>query len=101
MKMLVKYEPFSIKNEKLDQWGFILKEGKYVGTTISITNIELEDNSNELKLDFGFVEKTAGVSEEDFNSNEFNTIIENIINDILLKAMDESKNRNSDTAEFS
>ena len=99
--MLVKYEPFSIQNEKLDQWGFVLKEGKYAETTISITNIELEDNSNELKLDFGFVKKTAGVEEEDYNSKEFNTIIENIINDILLKAMDEFKNRNSDSAESS
>lgn len=97
--MLVKYEPFSVQNEKIDQWGFIIKEGKYIDTTISVTNIELEDNSNQLKLDFGFVEKTPGVDEDDFNSKELNTIIENIINDILLKAMDEFKNRDSDSAE--
>jgi len=99
--MLVKYEPWSVQNEKLDQWGFKITEGKFDGTLISITSVQLEDNSNELKLDFGFVEKPAGVKDVEYDSKEFNSIMENIINDILLKAMDEYKNRNSDSAESS
>jgi hypothetical protein len=99
--MPVQYEPWSVQNEKLDQWGFRILEGKFNGTLIGITSLELEDNSNELKLDFDFVEKTSGIEDKEYSSKEFNTIMENIINDILFKAMDEYKNRNGDTAESS
>ena len=70
--MPVKYEPWAIKNEKDDLWGFKLLEGNYTGTIISINSVEMDDKSDDgtVALDFNFVQRPKGKTEEDLNSSE-------------------------------
>lgn len=100
--MLVKYEPWAITNEKGDLWGFKLLEGKYSGTIISINSVEMDDKSDDgtVALDFNFIQRPKGKTEEDLNSSEFNGVIADIINDILAKAINEFENRTGDSAEL-
>ena len=98
--MPVKYEPWAIKNEKGDLWGFKLLEGNYTGTIISINSVEMDDKSDDgtVALDFNFVQRPKGKTEEDLNSAEFNGVVADIINDILAKAIYEFENRTGDSA---
>jgi hypothetical protein len=92
--MQVQYEPWN----RGEAWGFKITNGKYENTIISINNIELNEDSS-CALDFNFYEKTYGLSEGDFSSEEFNSDMSSIINDILKKAVDEHENRDSNTTE--
>lgn len=102
--MLVKYEPWHIGEEA---WGIEIKEGLYKGTKISINKLEMcSETPDQVELDFNFVTVPKGMTDADMNSNDFNMIIEHILNDILQKGMDdidrgfdEFENRNSNTSE--
>ena len=98
--MPVKYEPWGIKNENGDLWGVKLLEGNYTGTIISINSVEMDDKSDDgtVALDFNFVQRPKGKTEEDLNSAEFNGVVADIINDILAKAINEFENRTGDSA---
>lgn len=91
--MQVQYEPWAEK----DSWGFRFIEGKYKDTTINISNVELTDGG--CLLEFSFVNKTTGLEEGDFSSEEFNLNMTEILNDILKKATDEYKDRDSNSTE--
>lgn len=90
--MLVKYNPFSIENTEVDMWGFVISEGKYSDITIKINDVSVEDNSDLMQLDFNILSKPDSITDKDLQSDEFNTTVEFIINDILKKAIDEYKN---------
>jgi len=94
--MQVKYEPWAVQNEKMDAWGFRITEGMYENTVVAIKSVELENDN--LALDFNFVATPADKTEDDLNTEEFNSIIEYIVNDILKKALDEFEDRNSNTS---
>jgi hypothetical protein len=98
--MPVKYEPWSVRNGKQDLWGIKLLEGEFAGTTISINSVEMDDKSDDgtVALDFNFIQRPKGKTEEDLNSAEFNGVIADIINDILAKAINEFENRTGDSA---
>jgi hypothetical protein len=93
--MPVQYEPWGFKDEeqKIDLWGFKLLDGDFAGTTISINNVEMEDNNQNAKLDFTFIRKPEGKTEEQLTSEEFNNIMAEVVNDILRKTINELENR--------
>jgi hypothetical protein len=93
--MPVQYEPWGFKDEeqKVDLWGFKLLDGNFAGTTISINSVEMEDNNENVKLDFTFIRKPEGKTEEQLTSEEFNNIMAEVMNDILRKTINEFENR--------
>jgi len=94
--MQVQYKPWS----KGEAWGFEFTNGKFEGTIISINNVELKDD-DYCAMDFNFYEKTYGLTEDSFSSEEFNNSMSDVLNDILKKAVDEYEDRNSNTTESS
>jgi hypothetical protein len=95
--MQVKYEPWSVKNDKMDLWGFRITEGEYENTVVSIKSVELTDDG--VALDYNYIATPPDKTEEDMKTEEFNSVMEFIMNDILKKAIDEFENRNSNTSE--
>ena len=99
--MPVQYEPWGFKDEeqKVDLWGVKLLDGNFAGTTISINSVEMEDNNENVKLDFTFIRKPEGKTEEQLTSEEFNNIMAEVINDILRKTINEFENRDGNFTE--
>lgn len=96
------YEPWAVKNEQGELWGVKIKDGKFAETVISINNVKLEDDTaGEATLDFTFINKTEGLTDDDFSSSSFNETISNVINDILNRAIElyENENRKNDSTE--
>lgn len=90
--MQTQYSPWG-DNEK-NIWGFIVNEGKFTDTIISINNVELNEE-NLCVLDFNFVNKPKNLDDNEFNSDGFNLLMQDIINDILRKAIDEHRKSNT------
>jgi|688.fasta_scaffold1054659_2 hypothetical protein len=85
--MQAQYEPWHL-NEKA--WGIKVTGGKFKDTVISIDTVEFEpDSDGMMTLDFHFINKTSGLPEREFNSIEFNSLMEKILNDIIKRAVDE------------
>lgn len=99
--MPVQYEPWGFKDEEqqVDLWGVKLLGGNFAGTTISINSVEMEDNNENVKLDFTFIRKPEGKTEEQLTSEEFNNIMAEVINDILRKTINEFENRDGNFTE--
>jgi hypothetical protein len=99
--MPVQYEPWGFKDEEqqVDLWGVKLLDGNFAGTTISINSVEMEDNNENVKLDFTFIRKPEGKTEEQLTSEEFNNIMAEVINDILRKTINEFENRDGNFTE--
>jgi len=96
--MLVKYNPFSIKKDDIDAWGFVIAEGTYRDVTIQINNLGIKDNSNDFELDFHIISKPDTITDKDLQSTTFNIVVENILNDIIKNALDEYENRESNNS---
>lgn len=99
--MPVKYEPWSINKEDKQLWGIKIVDGTYADTVLSINDIKFADEkSGDVELDYDYIVKTKGLSEEDYKTDEFDRIMSYILEDILRKAMDDfNENRNSNTSE--
>ena len=96
--MPVKYKPWSIENEKTDLWGVELLEGEFAGTTIAITSLSMENSDDgTIALDFT-VFKQPEDKEIDTQSDSFNETLNWVVNDILTKAINEFKNRDSNSS---
>jgi hypothetical protein len=97
--MPVKYKPWSFidAEQNIDMWGVELLEGDFTGAKISINSLKMENDLPECALDFTFIRKPEGRTEEQLTSNEFNAIMTEIINDILTKAIDDFENRESNS----
>jgi hypothetical protein len=99
--MPVKYKPWSIENEKIDVWGFELLEGEFAGTTIAINSLSMENSDDgSIALDFTVFKEPEG-KQIDSQSDSFNEALSGVVNDILTKAINEFKNRDSDSTESS
>ena len=82
------YSPWH-KSDKL--WGFKIDEGEFAGTTISINDVQLPDNSSDLVMDFNYVTLPEGKTEKDMDCEAFNLVVSTILNDIILKNLTETK----------
>jgi hypothetical protein len=100
--MPVKYKPWALKNENGDLWGVKLLESDFAGTIISIASFSMEDsNDGSVALDFTIIEKPPTKDENDMKSDKFNSILADVVNDMIEKAIDDYENRDSDSPESS
>lgn len=97
--MPVKYEPWVIKNENQEVWGIKVTDGKYNGTSFSINEIDQEDGDKDLQLDYTIVSAPEGIAIEDVSGPEFEVVLNEIMTDIITKAVDEYENRKSNSPE--
>lgn len=99
--MQVKYSPWSIENESLSAWGFVIKEGRYKETVISINEVKLlENDENGVNLDYTVYKKPDDLSDINISEEEdFKEVLQYIIQDIIKRAIDEYENRNNNPTE--
>lgn len=99
--MPVKYEPWAIKNEQMDVWGFKILEGKFDKVIISINDVKIEDGTSDCVLDYTFMNIPEEFTEDELTHNiEFKELLQSVILNILEKAIDEyNKNRDGDPTE--
>lgn len=94
--MPAKYKPWHI-NE--NHWGIEIVEGEYKDTVISINSFEFNDKTkNEMTLDYNYVGMTKGKTEDDYKSEQFSLTLNEILNDILLKAITDYENERNNSA---
>lgn len=85
--MQVQYEPWHL-NDKA--WGVKITGGKFKDTVISIDTVEMgNDADGMMTLQFHFINKTSGMPSREYDSIEFNSLMEKILNDIIQRAIDE------------
>lgn len=101
--MPVKYEPWRIdvKEEgKSPIFGIKILEGEFAGTRLSINEMDLEeDDSGKLSVDYTLIEFPEGKDNDNLVNDAFNTTFNEILVDIIEKALNEFENRNSNTSE--
>ena len=98
--MQVKYEPWVIKTNDQEVWGIKITDGKYNGTSFSINELDQDDDNKDLQLDYTVIASPEGMAVEDVNGPEFEKVLNEIMTDIITKAVDEYENRKSNSPEF-
>ena len=99
--MQVKYEPWVIRNDTGEVWGVKILDGEFAGTALSINELDEQEDSKELLLDYTVVQPPEGMKVEQVAGNNFDAILNFIISDILQKAVNEYENRKGNTSESS
>lgn len=99
--MQVKYEPWVIRKEDgTEAWGVKILEGRFNELTIAINDVKLADESDgTVTLDYDIIYSL--IPTEEIKGDEFDRTMSYIIQDILVKAMNEYENRNRNSAESS
>jgi len=88
--MQVAFEPWVVKNEDNDAWGFKILDGRFAGAVIGVNEFKLADEEKgEAALDFNFIQKPIDATDEELTSQEFNDTISSIINEILTRAIEQ------------
>lgn len=95
------FRPWSVPEK--DTWGIEITQGVFEGTVIQITEVRLIDNSSgNVEMDYHRIHTPAHLSETDFQGDNFSNVMSDIINQILLEAVQEyEQNRNNDTQKSS
>jgi hypothetical protein len=97
--MQVKYEPWVIKTNDQEVWGIKITDGKYNGTSFSINELDIEDGNKDLQLDYTVIASPEGIAVEEVKGPEFEKVLNEIMTDIITKAVDEYENRKSNSPE--
>ena len=94
------YRPW-FANEQ--DWGFEIIDGEYSGVTIQVEEIAFsEEEDTGVKLNFHVISKPETFSDDEVESDLFNSTVELIINDILREAINfYEQDRTDDTSESS
>lgn len=96
--MQVKYEPWAIKKEDKEYWGVRILEGKFAEMTIAFNDISMSGEAEDsVTLDYDVIYSV--IPTDQIEGPEFNETMSFIIQDILVKAMNEFENRKSNSAE--
>ena len=97
--MPVKYEPWGLKSEEKELWGVRILEGKFENTVLSFNDIQLENKGDSnLMLDYSVVQTPENMMEKYMSEDpEFQSIMSEILEDVLRKAINEYENRESNS----
>jgi hypothetical protein len=96
--MQVKYEPWQLVKEDKEYWGVRILEGKFNELALAINDVKMTEDDS-VSVDYDIIYSLLPI-EEVTESQEFNDTLSFIIQDILVKAMNEHENRNSNTAKL-
>jgi len=97
--MQVKYEPWVLKTEDNEVWGVKILDGEFAGCAFAINELDEQDDTKELMLDYNVVQPPENKSVEEASGPNFNAVLNFIIQDILQKAINEHENRKGNPAE--
>jgi len=95
--MQVKYEPWRVEKEDREYWGVRILEGKFDQLALTINDVKMEEDST-VSVDYDIIYSLLP-TEEVTESDEFNQVLSYVIQDILVKAMNEYENRNRNSTE--
>ena len=100
--MQVKYEPWRIEREDKEHWGVrVLEEGKFENLTLAINDITVsETEDNLISLDYDIIYSLVPPEELE-KDEDFKNAVSFIIQDILVKAMNEYENRERNSQQSS
>lgn len=99
--MQAKYEPWVIRSEGKEVWGINILDGKFEKTRFSINELDQNDESQSLELDYTVLEAPVGMTIEEVKGEEFDATLSFIIKDILEKALNDYENRKGNSSESS
>lgn len=89
--MQVNYEPWKLQKEGKEYWGVRILDGKFKELTIAINDVKM-DEDDSVSVDYDVV-YSAVPTKEVTESTEWNEVLSYVIQDILVKAMNEYENR--------
>lgn len=96
--MLVKYEPWSVKNDQMDAWGIVIKEGQYAETVIGFNDIDFSEEESGVNLDYTIYKLPENLDKDTLpNDAQFSECMKHILEDVLKRAIDEYENRKDNT----
>jgi len=95
------YKPWFADN---DRWGFEVLSGDYQGVIIQLEELkfeEVEDTPNRaIGINYHVIHKPEIILEQDMKNNNFKSLIDTVVNDILNEAMENyEQHRINDTNE--
>lgn len=85
-----------------DKWGVELTEGIFDGVVIQIEEVKFLDNSDNgnVEMEYNRIHTPAHLNESDFQSENFSNVMNSVINQILMEAVQHyEQNRNNDPTE--
>ena len=94
---------FNIWGVDENQWGFELTDGVYEGAVIQVDQIHLQEvESGQVNMDYHIISMPAHLNESDFRNDNFQTVMNQVINKFLMDAIqDYEQNRSDYTKELS
>lgn len=82
--MLVKYSPW---RDGEQAWGIKIEEGRFADTVLSINEISMPEQGNDIAVDFNFLTFPKDTQPEGVDKSDFDAILAPIIEDIIHKAI--------------
>jgi len=99
--MQVNYEPWKIVREEKEHWGIrVLDQGKFENLTLAINDVAMSDDDGVVTLDYDIVYSLTPPEELEKDA-EFKDLVSFVIQDILVKAMNEHENRKRNSQQSS
>ena len=92
--MQVNYEPWKIVREDKEH------QGKFENLTLAINDVAMSDEDGVVTLDYDIVYSLIPPEELE-KDEEFKELVSYVIQDILVKAMNEHENRNRNSQQSS
>lgn len=97
--MQANYEPWRTVKDGKDYWGFRVLDGKFTDLIMSINDVRMATDDT-VTLDYDVVYSL--VPQEELEKDpDFNEVVSFIIQDILIKAMNEYENRERNSEQSS
>ena len=73
-----------------DRWGFEVLSGDYQGVIIQLESLKFEEvnKKSAIGINYLVIHKPQIIPEQDMKSNNFQSLIDTVVNDILNEAME-------------
>ena len=73
-----------------DRWGFEVLSGDYQGVIIQLESLKFEEvnKKSAIGINYHVIHKPQIIPEQDMKSNNFQSLIDTVVNDILNEAME-------------
>lgn len=89
--MPVKFRPWHYNHE---DWGFTIEEGAFTGTSIALKKVDF-DSDERMAVEYNVLTVTSGKDPENADSAEFSLVFNDVINQIILQALEFHETRNT------
>jgi hypothetical protein len=86
------YSLWSKNIENENHWGIEILDGKFKTTVVEISDLKIDEKDEEqLQADFHFINIPDTMTTENLKTAEFDILMEDVICDLLERAMNDAK----------